>query len=135
MKAKDFFKKHLGDLILGTTLLAISCALLGYYLWPRSSDNLYAYVYHQSTQILDPISLAGEDKEYPIEIHDENTDMHMVVTLKDHQVAVTESNCKNQSCVRQGYISSPAQTIICSPNQIYVYIRDMTGKEITVIDV
>ncbi len=123
MKAKDFFKKHLGDLIVGLGLLAITFSLLTYYLIPRESNgHIYADVYHQNTIIYKKIDLSGEEKEYPINIKEDNKDIQMVVEVKDHKIGIHSSNCSNQYCVHQGFTNSIMQTLICAPNEVMVVL-------------
>lgn len=121
IKAKEFLKKHLGDLIVGIGLLAITFSLLTYYLIPRNTDGkIFANVYHQNTIIYEKIDLSGEDKEYPINIKDGDLDIEMVVELKDHKIGIHSSNCSNQYCVHQGFTDSIMQTLICAPNEVMV---------------
>ena len=45
-----------------------------------------------------------------------------VIVIKDRQVYMKESNCKNQICVHEGTISRTNQSIICLPNEVSVEI-------------
>ncbi len=120
-KFHDFLKKHLGDFIVGILLAATSCTLLGYYLFPRDSENdVYANVYWQNELLYEKIYLKGEDKEYPVQINRNNFSIDMIIELKEHKIGVKQSNCSNQYCVHQGYVDSPMQTLICAPNEVIV---------------
>lgn len=126
MKIKDFFKKHLGDGILGLLLVSLSVSLLAYYLIPRNEEGeKYANIYHQNDLLYERILLSGEDHSYPIHIDKDNEHVDMVVELKDHKIGITSSNCSNQYCVHQGFINSTMQSLICAPNEVRVTIYSL----------
>ncbi len=135
-KVKGFLKKHLGDLVVGLLLFASSCALLGYYLFPRTdSGEVFANVYHQNEVIYEKISLKGEDKEYPVKIENGDVSINMIVELKDHKIGIKESNCSNQYCVHQGYTNSPMQTLICAPNEVRVSLYSLKATHDSEIEI
>lgn len=136
MKGKEFFKKHLGDGILGLFLIALSVSLLVYYLVPRNEGgDKYANIYHQNDLLYEKVSLKGEGHSYPIHIENEKENIDMVVELKDHKIGITYSNCSNQYCVHQGFISSTMQTLICAPNEVRVTIFSMTPSHDSEIEI
>ncbi len=129
MKIKEFFKKHLGDFIVGLSLITVTFSLLIYYLIPRNtSGKIYANVYHQNSLIYEKIDLSLEDKEYPVSITDDGLNIQMVVKVKDHKIGIESSNCSNQYCVHQGFTNSTMQTLICAPNEIRVTIYSENVK-------
>lgn len=50
------------------------------------------------------------------------------ITIKNGQVQMTYSSCKNQVCVKEGAISKTNQSIVCLPNRVMVEIRGKDGK-------
>lgn len=48
----------------------------------------------------------------------------VIIEVKDKKVRISEATCPDQICVKQGWIDSPAQSIICVPNELVVYIND-----------
>ncbi len=129
MKIKEFFKKHLGDFIVGLSLITVTFSLLIYYLIPRNtSGKIYANVYHQNSLIYEKIDLSLEGKEYPVSITDDGLNIQMVVKVKDHKIGIESSNCSNQYCVHQGFTNSTMQTLICAPNEIRVTIYSENVK-------
>ena len=42
-----------------------------------------------------------------------------IVTVRDGKIAVTEANCPDQYCVRQGFCNSGAQ-IVCLPHKLVI---------------
>lgn len=136
MKVKEFFRKHLGDGILGLFLVALSVSLLVYYLIPRNDvGDKYANIYHQNDLLYEKISLKGEDNSYPIDIENDKEHIHMVVELKDHKIGIAYSNCSNQYCVHQGFIDSTMQTLICAPNEVRVTIYSLTPSHDSEIEI
>lgn len=136
MKIKDFFKKHLGDGILGLLLVSLSVSLLAYYLIPRKEEGeKYTNIYHQNDLLYERILLSGEDHSYPIHIDKDNEHVDMVVELKDHKIGITYSNCSNQYCVHQGFINSTMQSLICAPNEVRVTIYSLNPTHDSEIEI
>ncbi len=50
-----------------------------------------------------------------------------IVTIKNGEVWMHESTCKNQVCVRHSRISSGGESIICLPNRVVVRIEGKGG--------
>ncbi len=51
------------------------------------------------------------------------TDLGMnEVTVENARIRVTQSDCKNHDCMRQGAIYTPGQRIICLPHEFYIEI-------------
>ena len=44
------------------------------------------------------------------------------VTVENMRIRVTQSDCKNHDCMRQGAIYTPGQRIICLPHEFYIEI-------------
>ena len=44
------------------------------------------------------------------------------VTVESARIRVTQSDCKNHDCMRQGAIYTPGQRIICLPHEFYIEI-------------
>jgi hypothetical protein len=139
-KVKEFFSKHVWDLVLSLVLVASSSALLAYYFWPKpASDNLYAYVYISAklTQLekgSDFINLTSvkDEKSYTVQGKEEGDKGKMVITVKSGAIAVTESGCSNQFCVKQGYVSRAGESIICAPNELLITLKGVDDSEIVI---
>lgn len=55
------------------------------------------------------------------------------VTIKNGQVSMIFSDCHNQNCVHQGWISDTSQAIICLPNKVVVEIVRKGASDVDVI--
>lgn len=45
------------------------------------------------------------------------------ITIKNGNVQMTFSNCKNQDCVKQGTIDDSSKSIVCLPHKVVVEIK------------
>ena len=50
------------------------------------------------------------------------------VTVENARIRVTQSDCKNHDCMRQGAIYTPGQRIICLPHEFYI---EVVGTRVT----
>ena len=60
----------------------------------------------------------GEDRE--IDVTEDGHTNH--ITIKDGQVSMSYSTCRNQVCVNAGAISETKDAIVCLPNRVVVEI-------------
>ena len=60
----------------------------------------------------------GEDHE--IDVTEDGHTNH--ITIKDGQVSMSYSTCRNQVCVNTGAISETKDAIVCLPNRVVVEI-------------
>lgn len=52
-----------------------------------------------------------------------------VIQIKDGNVAMISSSCKNQLCVNTGRISKTSQAVVCLPNRVMIEIKGKKGEE------
>lgn len=68
---------------------------------------------------------------YPLDedntINIQNADGFNTVSIHDGQVSVTDADCKDKYCVKQGTISKNNESIICLPHKLVVEIAG--GKD------
>ncbi|MDO5303774.1 MAG: NusG domain II-containing protein [Clostridia bacterium] len=60
------------------------------------------------------------DKDQTIEIKQDKATNK--ITIKDGQVQMSDSTCKNQICVEAGAICETNQSIVCLPNKVMIEI-------------
>jgi hypothetical protein len=51
------------------------------------------------------------------------------IQVEAKKVRILRSDCPHQICVHTGWISSPAQTIVCVPNKVLVEIKNNSGVQ------
>ena len=51
-----------------------------------------------------------------------------VVEVRDGRVRVAEAYCPNQDCVRQGWIDTPGEQIVCLPHKLVVEVSSQDSS-------
>jgi hypothetical protein len=54
-----------------------------------------------------------------------------IVETKGQKVRMLEAPCPDQICVKQGWIESSRQTIVCVPNEVVIYIDEEASVDAT----
>lgn len=67
------------------------------------------------------------DMDREIEVTEDGHTNH--ITIKDGQVSMTFSDCRNQICVESGAISQTKDTIVCLPNKVVIEITGRNGDD------
>ena len=62
------------------------------------------------------------------EILVEDDDRMNVVEIKDGTVRMSDANCPDKACVKQGKISADNQVIVCLPNKVLIKLRDANNN-------
>ena len=107
------------DIILILSLLLVAAVTLIVLLTRTTPGKKMAHI-SVSNQEVEVIDLSkNEDKEYLIN----GTNGVLYVHTHDGAIAVIESNCPHQDCVRMGYVSTTNRPIICTYNAVYIIIE------------
>lgn len=77
----------------------------------------------QNGEVIREIDLQSVTKPYELEFVS-NDGGHNTVRVENGRIGVTESDCPDKICVRQGFISNGALPIICLPHKLSVVITD-----------
>lgn len=115
------FKKNLRYLNLADYLLIVAILLAAAYIYYRQawgSTDKIAQIYVNETMI-------GEynlNKEQNISIN-----AHCTAEVKQHQIRMTHSNCRDKLCVKQNW--SQQKPIICLPNRVVIEIVNPNEKK------
>jgi hypothetical protein len=71
--------------------------------------------------------------EYPLDedkiFYVDGVDGSLEIEIKDERVRVRSAPCRNQICVKTGWISESYEQIICAPNHILVLIKSEAEEE------
>lgn len=111
-------KTILRDIILILAALAVAAVLL-LVVRRHGEAGSYAVVMVRNNEI-GRYSLAF-DGIYAI------NDGKNTIEIRDGKVRMTEADCPNHLCVRQGWISFSGQSIVCLPNELSVTITGADG--------
>ena len=115
------------DRILIFSVFAAAVFLALVFLKPQGSEGTAFAVIEQDGKEILRLQL---DREESVRIS--CTNGYNVVTVSGGSVAVTEADCRDQVCVRQGEISSGRETIVCLPHRLAVRLEradDGTGPD------
>jgi hypothetical protein len=109
---------------LGDLLSAILIAVFGlYFLWAQNSVNksaTKALVSKGGTQL----STFFLDEDSRVDLKEFG--VNMVLEVRNGRVRVASSDCKQQLCVRHGWIERPKEALLCLPNHITV---ELVGED------
>lgn len=79
----------------------------------------------QDNKVLYKLDLAAEeDRTFRIESSDGWND----ITIKDHQISVSDADCPDHTCVKNGVLRYEYLPIICLPHKLIVRFCDGGGN-------
>ena len=107
------------DLIVIGSLLLVAILSLVLVFTLRTKKNLVATVYVQN-EVVETIDLSKKE-EHDYLIKGVNGDLH--VHTHNGAIAVVQSNCPHQDCVKMGYVSETNHPIICAYNAVCISIN------------
>lgn len=119
-------KKLRNDIILVVSLLLIAVISLVVINVNANRTNLVASISVQNN-VVEKVDLSrNEEKDFYIkglkgEVH---------VHSKDGAIAIVESNCPHQDCVKMGYIKESNHPIICAYNAVYIVIEGQSNYDV-----
>ena len=121
-------KKLRNDLILILSLLIIAVVSLVVVNVNANRTNLIASISVQNN-VVEKVDLSrNEEKDFYIkglkgEVH---------VHTKDGAIAIIESNCPHQDCVKMGYVKESNHPIICAYNAVYIVIDGQSNYDVEI---
>ena len=116
------------DLILIFSLLITAVVCLVLVLVNQNKNHLVAKVSVQNEVVLTIDLSKMEENDYYVEGVHGTVHIH----TKDGAIAIVESNCPHQDCVRMGYVSTTNRPIICTYNAVYIIIEGDSLNDIEV---
>ena len=87
------------------------------------------YLTHQDTGASVEVTVDGAiygtypldvDKEIPIQKDGKTTNL---LVIKDGKADVTEADCPDKLCVKQGTVSKSGESLVCLPNRVVVAVK------------
>ena len=116
------------DLILIISLAVVLVGSLLAVLLTRKKNNLVAKIYVKD-ELIQTIDLVKTDNtEFVIR----GAKGDLIVSIKDHSIAVIEADCPHQDCVDMGYVKESNRPIICAYNQVYIIIEGNSNYDISI---
>ena len=106
-------------LMLTITVFILSIASVAYYfLHDNSSNGVMAEVY-KNGELMYTIDLTDVDRPKEITIGDEE---YNVILIENGRVRFKEANCKDDVCVKTGWLSKKGEMAVCIPHKTYIKI-------------
>ena len=109
--------------IAGIALLAVLVFVL---FLPKGNSPAACAEIYQNGKLVKTVPLA-EDQEFTVTGAYTNT-----VTVRDGKIAVTQSDCPGEDCVRCGWISGTGRSIVCLPNGLELRVVGNTDVDFVV---
>jgi hypothetical protein len=111
MQGKKMYVTTNADFALAAVILVLFAAPLLSMMAPQSSPK--TAVVYRDNNVVREISLAGDAT---VSVGS------MTFEVKSGKIRVSESDCPNHVCMREGWIMNPGQSIVCLPNHVIVEI-------------
>ncbi len=115
------------DIILFSSLILL---FLGIYLFTDifsfSNDSSYeVHIRDESGKV----TVKSLDEEGEYKVYSEDKKAYNVYKIKDGEVDVIDSNCRDHLCVKMNKISKDGEMIVCLPHKFYISIHSKGEKE------
>ena len=122
-KLKDKLKKHLVEVIVFASLLAISLTAAICISFSKSVSSIAVIKRHNETLLKVDLSKEGEERH--IEVNGD----HGIVTIafKKDYVCVENSGCPSQYCVHEGWVKAGDKPVVCAYNGISITFTEDSG--------
>ena len=108
------------DMVAIGAVILLAALVFVLFLPKENSGKVQAEIY-QDGKLFAVLDLA-EDREVIVPGKYTN-----VVTVKDGKIAVTESDCPGEDCVRCGWMEHAGRSIVCLPNGMEIRIVGVDG--------
>ncbi|MDM8214237.1 NusG domain II-containing protein [Enterococcus hirae] len=123
MKKKRLFEKYgikRWDLILIVLIALVSVAPFGWMIYTKDKPAQPAEVVIRADGKIKKRLLLNENQTYLYRAKDGDENL---IEIKDQRVRIKEANCRDQICVRKGWIAKSGESIVCLPHKLVVEIR------------
>ncbi len=125
MKSHPSYKKVAQTLIIIIILMIIISivSLIYLYFSSVSSDNYVASIYQDGT-LIHRIPLDSDSPSYSFEVTGSNsTSYSNTIEVRSGSIGITDANCPDKLCVKQGFIQNSLLPITCLPNHLVIQIE------------
>ncbi len=106
------------DIVVIVLLLAVSFAFFA--AWALGHSRSGRQIRIEQRGVL--LGIYDLDKDQVIPVRDADGNVINQVTVAGGQAHMTEANCHDQLCVKQGRISKVGQSIVCLPNRVVITV-------------
>ena len=103
-----------GDIVAVALVALLAVAVFAGFL-PGQEDAAFAQIYRDG-QLLRTVAL---DQDQTFSLADRYTN---TVTVRDGKIAITQSDCPGEDCVRSGWIGTAGRSIVCLPGGLEIRV-------------
>lgn len=121
MRGKLYAFRH-GDFVIFLLVLILAATVAAPFIFVQS-DTLYVEV-RCNNELVKRLKLADGYHEV-FTVQGENG-VHNTIEINGKRVRIAESNCRDQVCVRTGWLTRAGQASVCLPSRVVV---KLTGRE------
>lgn len=118
MNKQAVYKRTSFWVILFAALFILGAA--GFMLLKNRGEGSIATIW-QDGELLYTIDLSEVEESYTLRLECETG--YNIITVSPGAIAVTEADCPDHTCVRQGEIKRPGIPIICMPHRLVIEIE------------
>jgi len=86
---------------------------------------------YQNGNLTETINLLDVAEPYFINLHSEFG--VNIVTVEQGRIRMSETNCPDGACVRQGWISSGIMPIVCLPHRVVIELHGDTSMDVDAV--
>ncbi len=104
--------------IILTVCAAAVCLTAGLFLLRKGAGDVTAVV-TQDGEVLSEIHLQDVKKEYSFTVEDPDGHYN-VISVRPGMIRVSEADCPDQICVKQGWVSGGVTPIVCLPHKLMI---------------
>ena len=112
--------------MLGGVLLIAAAAALMLRRTPASVANIYL-----DGALVRSVDLLTVTEPYAFTI--ESEDRYNVIAVDSGRISVSDANCPDSYCIRQGWISSGAVPIVCLPHKLVITFEARGARDMDAI--
>lgn len=125
MSRTDKILNKSDKILIGGLVLLGLLLFFGRGLFLEQPDQAQAVVKVQGETVLTVDLQEDEHQTYTVE----GVYGPVVVEVNGKEVRAAQATCPDQICVHQGWIDSPRQSVICVPNELVIYLIDLSKED------
>lgn len=131
MKLRNFAKNSLlrpWDVIIVLLLILLSFAPIAVFSLNRVNSPTQEAVLSVDGEKIKTFDLTDSSQSYTYLYKDKDGDENLI-QVKGKRIRIKEADCKDQVCVRRGWIDQSGETIVCLPHKLLIEIKSSDGGE------
>jgi hypothetical protein len=114
------------SVVIGLIFLISLCAIL---LKRTNNSGNIAYIYKDG-ELIQTIDLSTTSNgSFDITGGYDDDFEYNTVTIKDGDICVSDSNCKNKLCVKEGYAIKAHIPIVCLPHKLVIVVKNENEED------